>query len=112
MNETRRMTAEELNELNPSDNSPVILTGISGPPVHIVSREYGGYWFAVDTSGVAIGRLDEASLVHYKSKRQQKITVQRDAWILKDGSVQMKTRAGAKPPHGAKAITLTAEYWE
>lgn len=112
MSEVRRMTADELNELNPSDNNPVMLTGISGPPVCIVSREYGGYWFAVDTNGVAIGRLDEASLNHYKSKRQRKITVSRDAWLLKDGSVQMKVKANAKAPHGSKAIVLTTEYWE
>ena len=112
MNDVRRMSAEELNELNPSDSNPVHLIGIAGPSIVVVSREYGGYWFAADTNGIALGRIDEASLMHYKSKRQRKVTLQRDAWLLKDGSVQMKVKACAKPPHGSKAIVLTAEYWE
>ena len=112
MSEVRRMTAEELNELNPSDTNHVMLTGIAGPSIFIVSREYGGYWFAIDTNGTALGRIDEASLMHYKSRRLRKVTLQRDAWLLKDGSVQMRIKANAKAPHGSKAIVLTAEYWE
>ena len=112
MSEVRRMTAEELNELNPSDTNHVMLVGIAGPSIFIVSREYGGYWFAIDTNGTALGRIDEASLMHYKSRRLRKVTLQRDAWLLKDGSVQMRVKANAKAPHGSKAIVLTAEYWE
>lgn len=108
----RRMTVEELNDLNPSESNPVQLTGISGPPVTIVSREYSGYWFAVDAKGCAIGRIDGDSLVHYKSKRQRKVVVSRDAWLRKDGTVQMKKSGSVQIPHGCKAIVLTAEYWE